>query len=48
MIRDDHEYQASLDWCAGDPVRHGLVARAADWPFSMATRRLVTRTPTAT
>lgn len=33
-IRDRADFQLHMDYCRGDPVRHGLVAEAADWPFS--------------
>lgn len=34
LIRDEADYRAHLAYCWGNPVKHGLVARAADWPFS--------------
>ena len=33
-IRDDRDYAAHMDYVHFNPVRHGLVARAADWPYS--------------
>ncbi|PJE28917.1 putative transposase [Pseudooceanicola antarcticus] len=33
-IRDDRDMELHLRYCWGNPVRHGLVARAADWQFS--------------
>lgn len=33
-IRDEKDYQAHVAYCCGNPVKHGLVERAADWPFS--------------
>lgn len=33
-IRTDRELDASIDAIHDDPVRHGHVERAADWPFS--------------
>ncbi|MGI3165287.1 REP-associated tyrosine transposase [Pseudooceanicola sp. 200-1SW] len=33
-IRDARDYHRHLRYCWADPVRHGLVARAADWEFS--------------
>lgn len=33
-IRNAEDYQAHLQGCWQDPVRHGLVARVEDWPFS--------------
>jgi len=34
MIRDEADYRAHVEYCWGNPVKHGFVARAADWPFS--------------
>ncbi|HKT27373.1 REP-associated tyrosine transposase [Dyella sp.] len=33
-IRDDHDLQRHLDYIHYNPVKHGYVARAADWPYS--------------
>lgn len=33
-IRDEADYRAHIAYCWGNPVKHGLVTRAADWPFS--------------
>lgn len=33
-IRGDRDYEAHLWYCWGNPVKHGLVARAVDWPYS--------------
>jgi putative transposase len=33
-IRDDEDRRRHLDYIHYNPVRHGLVSRAADWPFS--------------
>lgn len=33
-IRDDADYANHVDYVHFNPVKHGLVARAADWPFS--------------
>lgn len=33
-IRDEGDYAAHLAYCWGNPVKHGLVARPVDWPFS--------------
>ena len=33
-IRDDADCRTHLAYCWGNPVKHGLVSRAADWPFS--------------
>ncbi len=34
LIRDEADYQAHVAYCWGNPVRHGLVAQAAEWPYS--------------
>jgi len=33
-IRDEADYRAHVAYCWGNPVKHGLVAQAVDWPFS--------------
>ncbi len=33
-IRNDHDYAAHMDYIHFNPVKHGLVANVADWPFS--------------
>jgi putative transposase len=33
-IRDDHDYAAHMDYIHFNPVKHGLVSRAAEWLFS--------------
>jgi putative transposase len=33
-IRDEADYRAHVAYCWGNPVKHGLVARAVAWPFS--------------
>ena len=33
-IRNDRDYRLHLDYIHYNPVRHGLVSRAADWPWS--------------
>ena len=33
-IRDDEDYHRHLDYLHWNPVRHGLVERVADWPWS--------------
>ena len=38
MIRDARDYGAHMDFIHFNPVKHGLVARAADWPFSRFAR----------
>jgi putative transposase len=41
-IRDDDDYAAHMDYTHFNPVKHGLVQRPADWPFS-SFRRCVSR-----
>ena len=33
-LRDEKDFQAHADYVHINPVRHGLVKRAADWPYS--------------
>jgi putative transposase len=33
-IRDERDFQAHLDYIHINPVKHGLVAAARDWPYS--------------
>jgi len=33
-IRDAADYRAHLRYCWANPVRHGFVERAVDWPYS--------------
>lgn len=33
-IRDEADYRAHVAYCWGNPVKHGLVERAVDWPYS--------------
>jgi len=33
-IRDDREYAVHMDYVHFNPVKHGFVANAADWPYS--------------
>lgn len=34
QIRDDADLQAHVDYIHYNPVKHGYVTRASDWPFS--------------
>jgi len=34
LIKDDREYQVYMDYSHFNPVKHGLVKRVVDWPFS--------------
>jgi putative transposase len=33
-IRDDRDYATHVDYIHFNPVKHGLVENAADWPYS--------------
>jgi putative transposase len=33
-LRDEQDFQAHVDYVHINPVKHGLVERAADWPYS--------------
>ena len=33
-IRDEADHRAHVEYCWANPVRHGLVVRPVDWPFS--------------
>jgi len=37
-IRDERDYQRHLDYVHFNPVKHGHVARVADWPYSTFAR----------
>jgi putative transposase len=39
-IRDERDLHRHLDYVHGNPVKHGLVQRAADWPYSSFHRYL--------
>lgn len=41
-LRDERDLQRHLDYIHFNPVKHGLVKRAADWPYS-SFRRYVAR-----
>ncbi|MBV8049182.1 MAG: transposase [Paludibacterium sp.] len=34
LIRDDEDFTAHMDYIHINPVKHGLVKRVADWPYS--------------
>jgi putative transposase len=38
VLRDDRDYERHADYIHYNPVKHGLVASAADWPFSSFNR----------
>ena len=33
-IRDEADFQAHVRYCWGNPVKHGFVEKAVDWPYS--------------
>ncbi len=33
-IRDERDYRSHVEYCWGNPVKHGLVEHPADWPYS--------------
>ena len=33
-IRDEQDYRAHMDYLHGNPLKHGLVASVAEWPWS--------------
>ncbi|PZQ95865.1 MAG: transposase [Cereibacter sphaeroides] len=33
-IRDEADYRVHVEYCWHNPVKHGLVSRPEDWPFS--------------
>jgi putative transposase len=39
-IRNEGDHAAHVGYCLWNPVRHGLVARAEDWPYSSIHRDL--------
>ncbi|QFT20627.1 Transposase IS200 like protein [Pseudomonas sp. THAF187a] len=34
LIRDEHDYGRHFDYLHGNPLKHGLVTRVRDWPWS--------------
>jgi putative transposase len=34
LIRDERDFQAHMDYVHINPVKHGLVKRVVDWPYS--------------
>ena len=34
LIRDDEDFRRHVEYCYINPVKHGLVARVRDWPYS--------------
>ena len=37
-IRDEADFRAHMEYCWFNPVKHGLVARPGDWPYSSVHR----------
>jgi len=40
QIRDDNDYQRHMDYIHYNPVKHGLVQKVKDWPYSTFHRYL--------
>jgi putative transposase len=36
LIRNERDLAGHVEYCAINPVKHGLVRRAADWPFILS------------
>jgi putative transposase len=34
LVRDERDYRAHMDYVHINPLKHGLVERVADWPYS--------------
>ena len=34
LVRDEDDYRRHMDYVHFNPVKHGYVERAADWPYS--------------
>jgi putative transposase len=34
MIRDEADYARHVEYCYINPLKHGLVTRVRDWPYS--------------
>ncbi|MBI5782310.1 MAG: transposase, partial [Gammaproteobacteria bacterium] len=41
LIRDERDYQRHVDYIHWNPVKHGYVQRAGDWPHSTFRRHVV-------
>ncbi len=39
-IRDESDYELHMNYCHYNPVKHGLITRVEDWPFSTFHRYL--------
>lgn len=42
-IADERDFQAHVDYCYYNPVKHGLVDRVEDWPYSSFHRDMQAR-----
>ncbi len=40
LIRDERDYRNHVEYCWGNPVKHGFVERAVDWPYSSIHREI--------
>ncbi|MBL4806547.1 MAG: transposase [Rhodobacteraceae bacterium] len=40
-IRDDEDYSVHLEYCWSNPIKHGLVEYAKDWPYSSFHRDVI-------
>ncbi len=40
LIRDEADYHAHMDYVHINPLKHGLVRRVGDWPYSTFHRRV--------
>lgn len=40
LIRDEADYRRHVDYIHWNPVKHGLVQRAVDWPYSTFHRHM--------
>lgn len=34
LLRGDHDFRQHLDYLHGNPLKHGLIERVVDWPWS--------------
>jgi putative transposase len=41
LIRDEADFQAHMDYVHINPLKHGLVQRVADWPYSTFHRLVI-------
>ena len=47
LIRDEADFRAHMDYVHINPLKHGLVKRVADWPYSTFHRLACNSTPAA-